>query len=410
MSIQSRLPGFQVTFEMPLVEKARLVLEELEELMAGALRQWGRGRKGWGKRVLFRMVVLRHAAGMASFAEVRRQLECSRELREVVGLDPQGAEMPSPAAISRFFAFLSEREELLTRAFKEGARRLAETLPGLGDHLSADSTMIRSYANGHGEKERRKERRGRDSEAKWGVKCGNEGKGKKYVFGYKLHLLVDSHWEAPVAFEVTPANVHDGRRLEGLLNEAEEVLPQRNGLRYLAADTAYDSEANCRMLWQRGYIPLIPLNPGTVPQDQDLLDKQGMALCAFTHERFSYAGRDGNYTKWRCPYARQGKRMLCDKQHRCSRSPYGETIKLSISEHPRLHAPLPRGTHRFRREFAKRTSVEHVFSRLKCSLAADDVTVLGQKKVRTHLLLSLLCYQALTLYHYRKARKLKQAA
>lgn len=135
-----------------------------------------------------------------------------------------------------------------------------------------------------------------------------------------------------------------------------------------------------------------------------------MALCAFIRKRFSYAGRDGNYTKWRCPYARNGRRRFCAYQHLCRQREYGETIKLSIWENPRLHAPLPRGAHKFRREYGKRASVERVFSRLKYSLAADNVTVVGERKARAHLILSLLCYQAVVLYHHRKRERLKLAA
>ena len=300
----------------------------------------------------------------------------------------------------------------MREAFGEGARRLGQTLPGIGMHLSADSTMIESYANGRWEKERRGKGKGegRDPEASWGIKSGNNDKGRSYKFGYKLHLLVDSHYEVPLGFRVTSANAHDGKQLEDLLKQAEEVVGSLDGERFLAGDTAYDSQPNCRMLWERGYVPLIPLNRATVPQDQDLLDGQGMVLCAFTQKRFSYAGRDGNYTKWRCPYARNGNRRFCPKQHLCSQREYGETIKLSIRENPRLHAPLPRGTHRFRREYAKRASAEHVFSRLKYSLAADNLTVVGEKKVLTHLILSLLCYQAVVLYHHRKSQRLKLAA
>ena len=66
--------------------------------------------------------------------------------------------------------------------------------------------MIGSYANGRWEKGE-----GRDADARWGVKSGNDAKGRRCAFGYKLHLLVDSHYEVPLAFGVTSANAHDGK-------------------------------------------------------------------------------------------------------------------------------------------------------------------------------------------------------
>ena len=57
-----------------------------------------------------------------------------------------------------------------------------------------------------------------DPEAGWGVKtsAGKRADGSTYEsvskwFGYKLHLLIDTVHELPLAYSVTPANVSDNQ-------------------------------------------------------------------------------------------------------------------------------------------------------------------------------------------------------
>lgn len=59
-------------------------------------------------------------------------------------------------------------------------------------------------------------------------------------FGWKLHILSDSHSELPLSVMVTPANVHDGTIAVPLI---EELLEQYRDLfrpLFYAMDSGYD--------------------------------------------------------------------------------------------------------------------------------------------------------------------------
>lgn len=60
----------------------------------------------------------------------------------------------------------------------------------------------------------------------------------KLFFGYKLHILVDSKSELPIAFRITTGNVHDSQEYLNLLDDIEEADPK-----HVYVDAAYDSEA-----------------------------------------------------------------------------------------------------------------------------------------------------------------------
>jgi transposase, IS5 family len=101
-----------------------------------------------------------------------------------------------------------------------------------------------------------------------------------------------------------------------------------------------------------------------------------------------YWGRDGNYLKYRCPYV-LGK-AECKSRFRCSSSPYGYVLKLSIAEDIRRHPPVPRESKKWERLYKMRTAVERVNSRVKELLGLGEITLRGLRKVTVRSALSLL--------------------
>src|SRR5690625_5400307 len=89
-----------------------------------------------------------------------------------------------------------------------------------------ESTAIQAFAN-HRNKHTEEDGR-RDVDANYGVKSykGEREDGtlwEKIVrwFGYKLHLIVDSDYELPVAYSVTKASVSDVKEAYQLLDVLE---------------------------------------------------------------------------------------------------------------------------------------------------------------------------------------------
>jgi len=343
------------------------------------------GRSGYPARVLWACLVAGVLYQIPSIAELRRHLEANPHLRLVCGLG--SARVPSPATFTRFLQRLALAHRELDQLFTTLVQALGEQLPDLGQSVAGDSTDIHAWARGR--------KAGVDPDASWSAK-GTKGPGKdqgaKYWwFGYKLHLVVDTRHELPLAFTVTTAKEADTNALLPLLDQLGKRLPQAQ-LQVVVADAAYDSTANCRAIVQRGALPIIPLNLGGEKIPPGITNPQGTVLGPLG-EPLVYWGRDGRYTKWRCPAA-LGKlecpRYTGAKGTRCSLSPYGLTIKLPLAQDWRRHTPVPRETKKWRRLYRRRTAVERVFSRLKGHLLLDVLRVRGLSKVRVRLTLSLV--------------------
>ena len=98
-----------------------------------------------------------------------------------------------------------------------------------------------------------------DPDGGWSVKKGTQGP-KEYVFGYKLHLLVDCEYELPIAANISAGNVHDAKRASNVLSEARFIGRFRP--QFILADAGYSSMALHRLIkWQYWAKPVIDLHP-----------------------------------------------------------------------------------------------------------------------------------------------------
>lgn len=373
-----------------------MVLEALPSDRLIATMEAGRwtGRKGYSVRGMWSALIAGLFYQCSSLAEVVRLLERDRDTRIVCGFSKDT--LPSEDALSRFMKKLVQHEDLLEECFASLVEQLRQRLPGFGDKLAVDSTDIKAYSNGHRDGPS-------DPDARWGAKgaghhggtktdSGAEGKGKKrrdlyYWFGYKLHLVVDAVYELPVSFMVTPANEADTTQMKVLL---EKAVPDEAEVKPAAviADKGYDSQANCRLVFQEyGAAPIIPIRERDDMQQPDICNAKGTPTCGCGLEMI-YWGRDGNYLKYRCPEAAgKGK---CRSRFRCTSSPYGYVLKLPILTDPRRHPPVPRETRKWRRLYRLRGAIERVNSRAKELLGLGKITVRGMAKVTVRSLLSLL--------------------
>ena len=84
---------------------------------------------------------------------------------------------------------------------------------------------------------------------------------KEFVFGWKLHLLVDAEYELPIAANVSAGNVHDVLRASNVLSEAWFTYSKFHP-RYVLADAGYSSVALHHLIvGQYTATPVIDLNP-----------------------------------------------------------------------------------------------------------------------------------------------------
>ena len=388
--IQFPLFDFEAFISQKENERLFKVLEALpaEKLLIALEREHWTGRKGYSVWGMWAALIAGLINQCDTLAEVARLLKRDKETRLICGFSKDN--LPGEDALGRFVAKLAKHTALFDEFIQDLVNKLRELLPGFGDKLAIDSTDIQAYADGN-------KKQPSDPDARWGAKKkgtarAEDEKGKKkedvyYWFGYKLHLVIDALYEIPLGFILTPANESDMTQMKPLL-EKIGADHEKNRPVAVIADKGYDSRENNNFVYQDcKAAPIIPIREFKGAQLTDICNAKGTPLCSCGLEMV-YWGKDGNYLKYRCPYA-LGK-AECKSRFRCSSSPYGYVLKLPIAEDVRRHPPVPRGSKKWVRLYKMRTAVERVNSRVKELLGLGKITLRGALKVTVRSALSLL--------------------
>ncbi|RTH27912.1 transposase [Thermus scotoductus] len=201
---------------LPLEELVPLLQAWLQARLPEGERKPGRPRT-FSDLSLFLFHLVRALLGFSS-ERMRRELARNPRLRKRLGLE----RVPSSAT-------LSERSRKLPWPLLRGGKRV-----GRGRRvLAMDATLLPAQRS--------------DGEAAWGV--GSDG---GWVYGYKLHLLVDLDTGEVLALRVTPASWHDSPVGRGMLWGVERFPGEKPPV--VVADAAYEGEANFRLTRRRGML------------------------------------------------------------------------------------------------------------------------------------------------------------
>lgn len=413
--IQAPLLSLNEFFKLDYSNRLHLVLETIdaEKLLWAIDRRSTAGPNGYPARVLWSALIAGVVYRIPTVAELIRNLRSNPNLQITCGIH-NAAGIPSAPTFSRFLSQLVKHEDLLDECFDDLVKRFAVLAPGFGESVAGDSTDVHAWSRG-------KKVGASDPDASWSAKGSKEGakggkgkgqgKGEKaegekkkkkakddlyWWFGYKVHLLVDTKYEVPIAVIVTTAKEADTKYLRPLLDKRDQLLPDVP-LKVSVNDTGYDSTENIKAIVGRGALPIIPLNPGSEKAPPGITNTLGTPLCP-TGFPMTYWGRDGDYLKYRCPQ-QATHRFCCLQDHkgtdRCSLSPYGLVVKLDMKDDPRRYVPVPRETMQWERLYKTRTAIERLNSRLKENLLLDDLKVRGLPKVKVRIGLNLLVMLAI---------------
>jgi len=409
------------------LERLKLVLDHIgdEELMRKMEehRKWGRDeypiRPVWNS--VLAGIVYQHP----SVESLRRELSRNGQLRDQCGFDPQrgSGAVPPPYVYTRFLKLLFKFKREVDGMFDRLVDELKVLLPDLGISVAVDSKGVDSA--GRPTKEKKTDGR-RDLEADWGKKTyrGQREDGtlwEKVVkwFGYKIHLLVDTKYEMPIGYKVTRASESDTKHLLPLVEDLKEKHPQIHGdVDTAATDKGYDSEENCRRLYDEHRIkPVIDirrmwrdketrlLDPGCA--DNIVYDEVGAVycICPKTGEQrpMAYGGfeKDRMALKYICPVRAYG--LTCSGADQCGHAMKSERISLEIDR--RIFTPVARSSYAWERGYKKRTAVERVNSRLDVSFGFERHFIRGQKKMEIRVGLALCVMLAMAVGRIKEKRQ-----
>ena len=185
--------------------------QPFEQILA-ALHPAKVGRKAYNPVMMLKILIIQQIYGHSDH-ETELMLKGNLFYRRFLGLsaiDP----VPDYSTISRFRSDLKSMN-LYRRCFSELKRQLAQKGFELKAGKIIDARLVKA-ARGPG----------KDDDASF------TKKGKKTVYGYKDHVAIDPKSDFVSEFVCTPANVHDSRVFDELLEGDEKTI---------FADKAYDS-------------------------------------------------------------------------------------------------------------------------------------------------------------------------
>ena len=410
------------------LERLRLLLNSLDdEALRVELERDRKGRRDdYPVRVCWNCLLAQHLLGHAKGSELLRELRRNPTLRAAVGMDPNQGEggVATKDAMSRFTTKLSgaryrrKVEQLVDQLMEQ----MREPLPDLGKHVAVDSTAVRTWARG-----RANPSESSDPEADWGRKTrrwtDKHGKDHEEVrkwFGYKLHLVVDTRHELPVAWTVTRASAADNGQVIGLVEQVAERHPAMR-VQTLAGDKAYEDGPLIEELHQEwGVRAVFDLRDTSkdgetgeaIPGSRNMvLGDDGRVYCYYqkakevVEQPLVYWGfeQGRGCQKWRCGAAVHGWR--CPEREGCCPRAYGRVVRVKWEKDWRRFGPMPHGTMQRRRRYNGRTACERVNSRLKTGLALDDLHVRGKARIELRVGLSLVVLLGMAKGHLQRKAK-----
>jgi hypothetical protein len=302
-----------------------------------------------------------------------RRLEENPRLAEICGFD-MDRPLPSRWTFDRFLISLAEHLEPIERLLDKAVVQLHQQLPDFGATVAIDSTPVHSHSNPS-----RKERS--DSEAGFIAKEGIPH--KVWKWGYKLHLLVDTAWELPIAYDVTLAREADITHLIPLIDKATRRFDWFKPW-HVVADKGYDAGYNYKAIHDMGSIPIIMMKGKQQSEGRYSIDELGIPHC-----------QSGMPLLLKDHDKKQGLRYVCP--HRAGKTDcplHGQcTLKVAwirpFWEYRKL-CSIPRDSEEWNAIYSKRNAVERVNSKLKEHRRLNSHCHRGLAKVRLHCLMSVL--------------------
>jgi hypothetical protein len=416
--------------------RLQLVLESIpdEAIVRELRRKRGKGRDVYPVASMWNALLAGIVFQHPTIASLLRELRRNGELRELCGFDPLlGADgVPNEYNMSRFLANVIELEPRIHEMFDALVEKLSTLLPDFGEHLSFDGKAVLSYSTGQ---KSSKTGKTSDPDADYGRKTyrgvtkeGKPWENVKKWFGYQLHLIVDSNYELPVAYELMKASTSEVTRLLPMVKQFSEDHPTVLArTRALAADRGLDSgEVNRTLMGEYEIRPIIdnralwkqekqeprrdPEQAITRPLYPERIDvlvhtERGeiRCVCPATGEERAMAfmgyEADRETLKYRCPAAAGGFECA-GKIECCHMAPgmpgdFGRVVRIPLARDHRIFIPTPRSSPSFERSYAKRTSVERVNSRIDNVLGFERHTIRGLTKMQARMGLALVVMLAM---------------
>ncbi len=382
--------GFERTTFAKELEAVFENLQDGELLEALEKTRWT-GRPGNPMRVMWRTIITSYALDIPTIEGLRRRLQ-EPFLAIQCGILSE-KQIPSRFAYYRFIKKLTAHTTLIEKCMAKTIEVIKDKLPGFGETIVVDSTDVPTYS-------KRYRKPQSDPDAGWGFKKNSDGDEYRWL-GYKMHLAstIVGKLEIPLLPIVTPANDNDSPLLIPLL-EKNNAYIRGLSTKYVLGDKGYDAKENYRAVAEDfEAVPIIDINlrsrKGKSDRFEDVADEYGTPHCAWGVPMIFWGyDKKQKRLKYRCPLA-CGKKG-CTWMDKCSKSSYGQVVKIDLKDDYRRFIQVPRRTKSWKQIYNRRTSIERIFSRLKKDGDGKLVNhrIRGLDKITLNCLLSVWVMQS----------------
>ena len=247
---------------------ARLVFEKNDFSYIDAIvdpdRKRRCGPKGYLPSAMFMALLLMYLKDIKTIIGLVRFLRTNPEWLRILNLKKRvnGTEVYSVPHRTRFYRFASRiGREKIVEIF---ARMVVEMMrAGIikGGSVSLDATLIRAWfkdcriRKSEEHLKRCRHEKTKDRDASWGYDHHRD----IYIYGYKVHILLDSLTALPVMLTVTAAGYGENRTVPWFISM---TLILGIHVKKFFADMGYDGNQTRLLIIKRlRAIPFIPLNP-----------------------------------------------------------------------------------------------------------------------------------------------------
>lgn len=385
--------------ELGDLEKILMVLQGLPEtdLLTKLDKKRKHGRKDYSIQSYFIAYIAKFVLQLETDRQLLRQLNMNSQLRQICGFETHGVKLangttklvhaPSKASYSRFIRDLEEVFPEVEEWVQAGIMELYSLLPDFGVNLALDGKIIESYASPYGQSSKKRKDNRADLEADFTVKKRfekNKVIKKETFYGFRCHLIVDTAYELPVAWKVTPASVGEPTVAKELVTNLSPPILER--AKHLMADKGYSGEPLQYLLEDASIIPIID-NPHRWKEEET---RQYLETDLVYNQSGQVFWVDDKGTLHRLLY--KGYDASCDSLRYGFHPRYKEEVifRLKRSIEPIIFNKIARDSQKFKNLYKKRSSVERVNGRLDRDFRLENHTIRGLKKLSLTVGMSFL--------------------
>lgn len=396
MNIITQLNLFE-EYELGELDKINQICNLLpdEKLIQAMNKDRKNGRNDFPNHAMWRAFIALFVFQHRTVNSLCRELQRNSQLRQVCGFTTHYIKQkgnikkvlaPDDYVFSRFLQRLIKYQDLVEELFNHLVTYLYDNINDFGKYLAIDGKIIESYANTLSQSSVRDGRRELDARHTCKVYTDKNGKNKITIhfFGFRVHVICDTSYELPIAFDVLPANVSEQKVAEQLINQLPTPVIQQ--AQYLMADKGYDSTRLIERLEDKNITPIIPNRQ--MWKDKETRQYLDTDLVYDQSGKVYYVDEKGQ------PHCLVPKGY--DKQTDSLR--YGFRVqendkrifRIKRCEDKRIFSKVDRQSKKFKRLMKKRTAVERINGRIDRDFMFEYRDIRGLNKMKTLVSLAFI--------------------